>query len=59
MQLILTIGKINIRELLMSPIYQEFYSLKENKDDSSNWFTINSAMTVYGIYNYLFSLFIL
>jgi len=43
-------GKINIRELLMSPIYQEFYSLKENKDDSSNWFSVNSAMTVYGQY---------
>jgi len=43
-------GKINIREALMSPIYQEFYNLKENKDDASNWFSINSAMTVYGQY---------
>jgi len=34
----------------MSPVYQEFYSLKENKDDNYNWFSINSAMTVYGIY---------
>jgi len=43
-------GKINIRELLMSPVYQEFYSLKEKKDDTNNWFSINSAMTVYGQY---------
>jgi len=43
-------GKINIRELLMSPVYQEFYSLKENKNDNNNWFSINSAMTVYGQY---------
>jgi len=43
-------GKINIREMLMSPVYQEFYSLKENKNDTYNWFSINSAMTVYGQY---------
>lgn len=43
-------GKINIREALMSPIYQEFYSLKEKNDDSYNWFSVNSAMKVYGLY---------
>lgn len=43
-------GKINIRETLMSSVYQEFYNLKENKDDNYNWFSVNSAMTVYGQY---------
>ncbi|ORX61127.1 Serine/threonine-protein phosphatase 2A regulatory subunit B [Piromyces finnis] len=43
-------GKINIRELLLSSVYQEFYGLKENKDDKYNWFSIESAMTVYGQY---------
>jgi len=33
----------------MSSVYQEFYNLKENKDDNYNWFSVNSAMTVYGI----------
>jgi len=43
-------GKINIRETLMSPVYQEFYSLKEKNNDSYNWFSVNSAMRVYGLY---------
>jgi len=35
--------------MLMSPIYEEFYTLKDNKDNSYNWFSVNSAMIVYGI----------
>lgn len=48
-------GRIYIRDLLSSPILPELYELRqdqplEDSEASSNWFSVQSALKVYGMY---------
>ncbi|CAK0872297.1 unnamed protein product [Prorocentrum cordatum] len=48
-------GKICIQELLLSPITQELYELRQEaplgaQEAESNWFSVQSALKVYGAY---------
>jgi len=48
-------GKICIQELLLSPITQELYDLRQEnplgaQEAESNWFSVQSALKVYGAY---------
>jgi serine/threonine-protein phosphatase 2A regulatory subunit B'' len=44
-------GKIQIKDMMTSPILAELYELRQqrmsNEDQVSNWFSVNSSLRVY------------
>lgn len=50
-------GRVRIRDLLSSPILPEMYELRQEQpageESEQNWFSMKSALKVYGLYLYL------